>query len=99
LTNTTACVSIAPSTTKEDKQMIINTKNFEIKLPEYDGNIGTGWFEHKTMGDHCGGMLKFIDRELVDFDGVYILKDEVIDALIRKGYEAESMRYTDGYID
>ena len=62
--------------------MQVNTKRFSIEVS------GTrGYFEHHTKGEDCAGGLWFNTvRELVDYDGVFELPPEVIEALTAKGY-------------
>jgi hypothetical protein len=63
--------------------MKINTKHFEI---EVTGE--RGYFEHHTKGDEYAGGLWFNTvRELVDYDGVFELPTEVIEALFANGYD------------
>lgn len=61
--------------------LTIKTPNFEIQL---DGD--RGYFEHLTLGEDCSGGLWFESAKLVDYDGVYILPDEVEQVLILEGY-------------
>ena len=56
----------------------ISTKDFEIKI---DPNSNYGYFEHKEVGDECGGGLWFVGDELTDYDGVYYLPVQVYQAL------------------
>jgi hypothetical protein len=49
------------------------TMNFEIRFRNKD----RAYFEHKELGEDCGGGLWFKDKALVDYDGVYDLPTEV----------------------
>ena len=64
------------------------TKNFEVVLLSET----RGYFEHHELGDNCGGGLWFDDNELVDYDGVYYLPDEVLDVLESVGINIEEVR-------
>jgi len=44
----------------------------------------TGYFEHDDLGE--GGGLWFTDWELVDYDGVYELPEEVEEAIKHLGF-------------
>lgn len=47
-----------------------------------------GYFEHDEFGDEFGGELIFNSKkELVDFDGVYALPQEVRIGIINLGYK------------
>ena len=59
-----------------------NTKNFMVGL-RLDGAYG--FFEHNEHGDEYGGGLWFEKGELVDYDGVYSLPNEVVDMLKERG--------------
>jgi hypothetical protein len=61
----------------------IDTENFEIRVSE---STQYGYFEHNTLGDECGGGLWFIGDELVDYDGVFQLPKEVVEALRNHGF-------------
>jgi len=58
------------------------TPNFTIYMHS-DGDYG--FFEHDEYGDGCGGGLWFEDKELVDYDGVAMLPQEVWFALKELG--------------
>ena len=64
----------------------INTKRFEVGIHT---DRKHGWFEHNEYGDECGGGLWFHDGALVDYDGVYELPREVIQALAEQGIDVE----------
>ena len=56
-----------------------DTKSFHVEIST---SKKYGWFEHHTRGDECGGGLWF-DNELrlIDYDGVFELPKEVIQAI------------------
>jgi len=63
---------------------IIDTRNFQIWI-DLDANYG--YFEHKLLGDNCGGGLWFDEcMFLQDYDGVYELPGEVIRELSSRSY-------------
>ena len=67
----------------------LDTTNFELRI---DTDAGYGYFEHRELGDECGGGLWFMGdppTELYDFDGVAELPSEVEDALKAAGYSIE----------
>lgn len=64
--------------------VMTETKNFTFYRfddPDY------WYFEHNELGDECGGGLWFKDRELVDYDGVYMLPKEVAMKLKELGFD------------
>lgn len=61
----------------------LSTSNFEVRIDE---GAQYGYFEHKDLGDECGGGLWFEGDELVDYDGVFSLPKEVAEALLAAGY-------------
>ena len=65
----------------------VKVGKFEVCI---DGT--TGWFEHYIYGEELGGGLWFEGKELVDYDGVYSLPDEVIKAIEMLGYDASNMK-------
>ena len=69
----------------------IYTVNFEVGLHDQADNMPYrhGWFEHNEHGDECGGGLWFHDGALVDYDGVYELPREVVQALADQGIDVE----------
>lgn len=52
-------------------------------------NENRGYFEHETHGEMGG--LWFDGKELSDYDGVYSLPKQVIDALRQMGYVVDSI--------
>lgn len=64
----------------------LSTENFEIMI---DPANDYGYFEHHKEGEDCAGGLWFEHNELVDYDGVYELPEEVEDALHAAGYVIE----------
>ena len=48
-------------------------------------------FEHNELGDECGGGLWFSGKELIDYDGVWMLPKEVYKLLIANGYSTEEL--------
>lgn len=65
--------------------MNIQTKSFEIIF----NNTDYAYFEHNKMGDDYAGGLWFENKSLIDYDGVYEVPKEVIQALIEKGYNMD----------
>jgi hypothetical protein len=64
----------------------INTQNFQI---EYNLEKTAGYFEHHKVGDEHGGGLWFEKRELIDYDGVFEVPEEVIKALEKAGFNMD----------
>jgi len=65
--------------TKEyDFNFDASSANYEIKI---DTEQEYGYFEHNTHGDEIAGGLWFEGNELVDYDGVFELPIEVVEAL------------------
>lgn len=56
----------------------ISTANYEIKI---DIEKQYGYFEHFSHGDEVAGGLWFSGKELIDYDGVFELPEEVVDSL------------------
>jgi hypothetical protein len=44
------------------------------------------YFEHNTVGEDLAGRMWFEDDNLVDYDGVFSLPDDVIKQMTDKGY-------------
>lgn len=65
-----------------------DTQNFEVVLL----SATRGYFEHKELGDNCGGGLWFDQGELVDYDGVYHLSDEVLEVLEAAGINIDEVK-------
>lgn len=66
--------------------MNIQTKRFEIMFK----NAEYAYFEHNKMGDdYAGGLWFNLKGELIDYDGVYELPNEIIEALQNKGYNMD----------
>ena len=64
-----------------------HTKNFSIGV---DNRQRYGYFEHKLLGENCGGGLWFDSQDrLLDYDGVYELPREVINELLARGYNLD----------
>lgn len=63
--------------------LYLDTENFEIRVSE---STQYGYFEHKDLGDNCGGGLWFENNELVGYDGVEELPIEVVTALRDHGF-------------
>ena len=67
-----------------DFDITLNTLSFEICI---DSIAKYGYFEHKDLGDECGGGLWFDDDfQLKDYDGVAILPTQVKEILIKLGH-------------
>lgn len=59
--------------------MKITTDNFTVEI--FDEAPLRGYFEHNEIGDECAGELLFDGLRLIDYDGVFELPKEVIQAL------------------
>lgn len=71
----------------------IQTQHFEVG---YHTDQKHGWFEHNELGDECGGGLWFDDSgALIDYDGVYELPSEVVQALATAGFDVTYCTETD----
>jgi len=67
-----------------DFDTVLNTRSFQVAI---DSIAKYGYFEHKNLGDECGGGLWFDnDFKLVDYDGVAILPKEIKEILIKLGH-------------
>ena len=67
-----------------DGTMKITTDNFTVEI--FDETPLRGYFEHEEYGDEYGGGLWFEGKNLVDYDGVFELPKEVIQALRDTGF-------------
>ena len=67
-----------------DGTMKITTDNFTVEI--FDETPLRGYFEHEEYGDEYGGGLWFKGKNLVDYDGVFELPKEVIQALRDTGF-------------
>lgn len=67
-----------------DGTMKITTDNFTVEI--FDETPLRGYFEHEEYGDEYGGGLWFEGKNLVDYDGVFELPKEVIQALRDLGF-------------
>lgn len=67
-----------------DGTMKITTDNFTVEI--FDETQLRGYFEHEEYGDEYGGGLWFKGKNLVDYDGVFELPKEVIQALRDLGF-------------
>ena len=67
-----------------DGTMKITTDNFTVEI--FDETPARGYFEHEVLGDEWGGGLWFEGKILVDYDGVFELPKEVIQALRDLGF-------------
>jgi len=63
---------------------------FEINIDE---NEEEGYFEHDIYGEELGGGLWFKNKELIDFDGVSILPDEVAEGIIKLGFNVNKKQF------
>ena len=45
------------------------------------------YFEHNILGEECAGSMWFEGKTLVDYDGVFELPKDVIDMMLKKGYD------------
>lgn len=61
----------------------ISTPTFTVKV---DPAAHYGYFEHDELGDECGGGLWFDGKCLTDYDGVFVLPQEVIRGLRDGGF-------------
>ena len=74
---------------REVGQLNIRTANYEITI---NRDRDKGFFEHVLLGEDQGGELIFKNNfngidELIDYDGVYSLSREVVDALEVEGFD------------
>ena len=67
----------------------IDSEHFKIRLA--DGNT-RGWFEHKTLGDDCAGDLWFENSVLIDYEGIYLIPEEVLQSLEIHGFDCKDIR-------
>ena len=67
-----------------DGTMKITTDNVTVEI--FDETPLRGYFEHEEYGDEYGGGLWFEGKNLVDYDGVFELPKEVIQALRDLGF-------------
>lgn len=65
----------------------IETSNYTIRL-NFENNIHS--FEHDIYGEDQGGSLTIDGDLLIDYDGVYALPEEIINALEIEGVIIES---------
>jgi len=47
------------------------------------------YFEHNHLGEDCAGSMWFDDKVLVDYDGVFDLPQDVINMMLKKGYNMD----------
>ena len=59
--------------------MKVTTDNFTVEI--FDETPLRGYFEHNELGDNCAGELLFYGLSLIDYDGVFELPKEVVQAL------------------
>lgn len=60
------------------------TTNFTVEI--FDEKPLRGYFEHNEFGDNCAGELLFEGNDLTDYDGVFELPKEVIQAIRDLGF-------------
>jgi hypothetical protein len=71
------------------KDKINELKTMHLDIEEYDielqRDFSSAWFEHKILGEYCGGTFDIeIDThnwKIVDCDGCYNIPDEVVKAV------------------
>jgi len=54
------------------------------------------YFEHNILGEECAGSMWFEKKTLVDYDGVFELPKDVINMMLKKGYD---MSYATDVLD
>lgn len=64
--------------------MNFQTDNFTVEI--FNETPLRGYFEHNELGDNCAGELLFDGLSLIDYDGVFELPKEVIQALRDMGF-------------
>jgi hypothetical protein len=64
------------------EQQYIHTLFYIIEI---DGD--NGYFMHVMLGDECQGTLHFEGPVLTGYSGVNYLPDEIVNALMLKGYK------------
>tara|TARA_R110002153_G_C13242075_1_gene490811 strand:- start:469 stop:828 length:360 start_codon:yes stop_codon:yes gene_type:complete len=69
----------------------IETINYTINFKD----SSYGWFEHNEDGDEDGGGLWFEDGSIVDYDGVFELSAEIIEALENAGFNMDYVKDED----
>lgn len=53
-----------------------------------DADVTVLWFGHYTTDEEMGcGQVTVVNDEVIDYDGVYSLPEEVVTALARQGYD------------
>lgn len=74
-----------------DYSMNLDTDKYTIRVSP---TTNYGYFEHNKLGDECGGGLWFepvlMTMELIDFDGVACLPQDVVKALRAAGFILDS---------
>ena len=71
------------------KDKVNELKTMHLDIEEYDielqRDFSSAWFEHKILGEYCGGNFDIeIDThnwKIVDCDGCYDIPDEVVKAV------------------
>jgi len=71
--------------------MKITTTNYHIDILKGITNQ-RGYFEHVLYGDERAGELIFVDKVLEDYDGVFDLPEEILDALEEEGFNVNYAR-------
>ena len=61
----------------------IQAQGFDVKV---DTAANYGCFEHDEHGEDLGGGLWFEGKNLVDYDGVMVLPEEVVSILLEMGF-------------
>lgn len=69
---------------------ITTRHRFEVGV--HEGNE-YGYFEHEEYGEELGGGLWFENNELIEFDGVMLLPDEVADILQSLGFKVDKKHF------
>jgi len=64
-----------------EAKSVVNKFDIGINL-----DTSKGWFEHHIFGDEQGGGLWFENDELIDYDGVYSLPEDVITGIKELGF-------------
>lgn len=63
---------------------VVNTKNFTIHFFNEKDGVVQGSFEHDLYGEDVGGGIWVKQHELIDYDGVHVLPEEIVEALVRR---------------
>ena len=75
---------------KYDKKIV--SKNYTVEVSTKDQY---GYFEHNQYGDEASGGLWFENNELSDFDGTFVLPEEVGESIEKMGFIIDKSHFCD----